>query len=203
MQNNVVNKVVNKYQDRYLAHQARKKVSLSGKYEPELNYTKKEQETLEKIFTNRHSSRVFNGEKITDKELEYIDKLVKSSPSSCDRKGVKYVIIEDREDKELLNGLLVGGVGWIHRADKIVLLIADMEAYGSPNERDFMHYLDAGVLIQSFYLACEALGIKCCYVNPNIRNQYKDYFNTFMLKPRFTVGIGSDYIYCGAIALGK
>ncbi len=123
--------------------------------------------------------------------------MVETSPSSCDRKGVRYKVIEARDGKDLLSGLLVGGVGWVHRADKIVLLYTDMEAYKSPAERDFMPYLDAGVMIQSFYLACEVLGIKVCYVNPNIRENNKEFF-----KSRFFPEL-DEYKYLGAIVIGK
>jgi len=162
-----------------------------GQYEPEIHYTDDVKAKLQTIFKNRKSGRVFSGEPV--EEMEYILNLVETSPSSCDRKGVSYKIITERTEKELLGGLLVGGAGWVHRADKIVLLLADMEAYGSPAEKDFMPYLDAGVMIQSFYLACEVQGVKCCFVNPNIREENKDIF-----KQRF-----SDKLFCGAIALGK
>lgn len=181
------------YQDRYLKHQKRKKECLSGRYDKEIRYPKATSDVLKGIFAGRNSSRVFSGEEVTDDELEYILSLVDTSPSSCDRKAVGWVIIDDRQDKEILSGLLVGGVGWIHRADKIVLLLADMVAYGSPAERDFMPYLDAGVLIQSFYLASEVLGVKCCYVNPNIREQNKKIFNKY----------NEGKLFCGAIVLGK
>lgn len=183
---------MDKFQSRYIEHQARKKEALAGKYEKEVTYSKKEQDILRRIFKNRHSSRIFNGDNVN---LDYVLELVKTSPSSCDRQAVGYVIIDDREDKEILSGLLVGGVGWVHRADKIVLLFADMDAYKSPAEKDFMPYLDAGTMIQSFYLASEVMGIKCCYVNPNIRERNKLFFNN-----RFNI---DGKLYCGAIILGK
>ena len=182
------------YQSRYLAHQKRKKESLQGKYEKEKTYTKGEISTVKRVFKNRNSSRVFNGESV---DLKEILEMVETSPSSCDRKGVKYKIVEYRADKDLLSGLLVGGVGWINRADKIVLLYSDMEAYKSPAEKDFMPYLDAGVLIQSFYLSCEVLGVKVCYVNPNIREENRDFF-----KSRYFPELG-NYKYLGAIIIGK
>ncbi len=182
------------YQSRYLAHQKRKKEQLKGNYIKEKTYTKGEISTVKKVFKNRNSSRVFNGENV---DLKEILEMVETSPSSCDRKGVRYKVIEARDEKDLLSGLLVGGVGWINRADKIVLLYTDMEAYKSPAERDFMPYLDAGVMIQSFYLACEVLGVKVCYVNPNIRDSNKEFF-----KSRFFPEL-DEYKYLGAIVIGK
>ena len=169
-----MSKNISTYQDRYLLHQRNKKDSLSGKYKKNMVYKKNEIMAVKKVFKNRSSDRVFSGESVDIKEvLEMVD----TSPSSCNRKGVKYKIIEDREDKEILSGLLVGGVGWIYRANKIVLIYTDMEAYKSPAEKDFMPYLDAGVLIQSFYLSCEVMELKSCCVNPNIRKQNKEFFN--------------------------
>jgi nitroreductase len=184
------------YQSRYLAHQKRKKESLQGKYEKEKSYSAKEVKIVKEVFKNRNSSRVFNGEGV---DLKEILEMVETSPSSCDRKGVSYKVIEERADKDLLSGLLVGGVGWVNRADKIILLYSDMEAYKSPAEKDFMPYLDAGVMIQSFYLACEVLGVKVCYVNPNIRPQDKDFFDSRFFKEIW----GTEYKYLGAIVLGK
>jgi len=166
------------YQDRYLLHQKNKKKSLSGNYKKNIDYKKEEIEAVKKVFKNRGSDRVFNGESVS---IFDVLEMVQTSPSSCNRRGVNYKIIEDREDKEILSGLLVGGVGWVNRADKIILLYTDMEAYKSPSEKDFMPYLDAGILVQSFYLACEVMGLKVCCVNPNIRKQNKEFFNKTFL----------------------
>lgn len=182
------------YQGRYLAHQKKKKEQLKGNYQTEKTYTKGEIGTVKKVFKNRNSSRVFNGESV---DLKEILEMVDTSPSSCDRKGVRYKVIEERDKKDLLSGLLVGGVGWVNRADKIILLYSDMEAYKSPAEKDFMPYLDAGVMIQSFYLACEVLGVKVCYVNPNIREDNKEFF-----KSRYFPEL-DNYKYLGAIVIGK
>ena len=164
-----------------------------GKYEKELTYTPKEKQIFEKILKNRHSSRVFSGDKLTQKEIDTIERQAKMCPSSCDRQGVQLRWVADRDLKDLLSGILVGGVGWVNRADQIILLMADMDAYGSPFERDFMPLLDAGVLIQNIYLICEVMGLKCCYVNPNIRDLNKRHF-----EERF-----GDYKFCGAMAIGK
>ena len=119
------------YQERYLAHQKRKKESLQGKYEKEKTYSAKEVKIVKEVFKNRNSSRVFNGEGVYLKEIL---EMVETSPSSCDRKGVSYKIIEERADKDLLSGLLVGGV--LGNRD-IILLYSD--TYKSPAEKDFMH----------------------------------------------------------------
>lgn len=190
-----IDKKIDIFQKRYEEHQARKKYTLQGIYESEVKYKDKEINTVLKVFQNRKSSRVFNKEYIYTKELGLLLEMVDHCPSSCDRKGVGFNILETRNDKDLLGGLLVGGTGWVHRANKVILLFADMEAYKSPAEKDNMPYLDAGVLIMAFYLASEVLGLKCCYVNPNIREENKEFFNSRFNK--------DNKLFCGAIALGK
>ena len=185
---------MDKYQERYLAHQKRKAKSLTNDYGTTEypTYTEDDREVLKKIMTNRSSQRVFISEKI---DLDPILEAIEQSPSSCDRKGAYVKIVESRHDKEILSGLLVGGVGWCYRADKILLIVGDKKAYKSPAEKDYMHYLDAGVIIQSVYLAAEANNIGCCFINPNIREENKDFFQERFLE--------EGEIFCGALALGK
>jgi len=94
----------------------------------------------------------------------------------------------------MLERLLVGGSDWLFNASIILLLFADMRAYKSPAEIDFMPWLDAGFVAENVYLAAEALGLGCCYVNPNIREQNIASFNETFNPLGFR--------FCGALALG-
>jgi len=175
---------MDKYQERYLKHQARKKEMLTPAYKEEHNKQKKNPK-FNDVLSGRQSTRVFGEGEVP---LLGIISSAELAPSSCDRKGVFTKVIDSRKDKALLGGLLVGGVGWIHRADCIVLLLADMTAYKSPNERDFMPYLDAGVLAQTIMLQAEALNIASCFVNPNLNAP---------------LDLKENELFCGAIALGN
>ena len=168
---------MDKYQKRYLLHQKIKKNEI-------LNNIK-----------DRRSCRVFDPEKhIDNKLMNEIKKISVHSPTSCNRNGIKIKTIFDRGDKELLSGILVGGIGWIHRADKVLLIFADKLAYKSPYEKEVMPYIDTGCLVQTLWLATESLGIGMGYVNPNINDINKGIFNE-----RF----GEDNCtFCGAVALG-
>lgn len=164
------------YQNRYKNHQEKKKVQMI------------------EIMKSRVSQRNYNGKEVEYAIIEQILKDAAMCPSSCNRQAVHCSIISDREDKEILGGLLVGGVGWVHRADKIILLFAGKEAYKAHGEIDFMPYLDAGVALYAIQLLGEEQGIGMAYVNPNIRERNKEYFNTLFNK--------ENDIYCGAIACG-
>jgi nitroreductase len=162
------------YQERYLAHQARKR------------------KVLVEIMRERHSSRMFADEPPAAEVIEGVLETASMCPSSCDRRAVTVHLVTDRDDLALLGGLLVGGVGWIHRAPVVGLLFADPLAYKAIDEQRFMPYLDAGVIVQQLYLAATAAGLACCYVNPNIRPMNREHF-------ALVFGRG---IFCGAFAMG-
>lgn len=162
------------YQERYLAHQLRKK------------------EVLIKLIKERHSTRIFSDKPVEQKVIDEIIKSVEHCPSSCDRRAVSVETVTDRDKKALLGGLLVGGVGWIHRAGVILIILADQQAYKAGNEILFMPFLDGGVVAYHLYLMATYYGLKCCFCNPNIRDFNLDHFKR----------VFGNKIFCGAIALG-
>lgn len=162
------------YQDRYLAHQARKKMELI------------------EIMKQRHSKRMFADKQVPEKVVDALLVYKDYSPSSCDRQGIVIKTITDKDNKALLGGLLVGGVGWVHRAPVIFLLFGDTKAYVAGDESTFMPYLDAGCIVQTFYLGATEMGLYCAYVNPNVREANKEHFKK-------TFGEG---IFCGAFCFG-
>ena len=176
---NILHKHMKKdiHQKRYTKHQSKKKRQLI------------------EILESRVSQRIFNNDPITDEEIKKITHYMAQVPNSCSRQAIYAIVIDDRVSKELLGGLLVGGVGWIHRADKVLLLFAFGDAYKAAGEIKFMPYLDAGAVLMSCYLICEEMNIGTCFVNPNIREEYKKYFSE-----KFNKG---GLIFCGALALGK
>jgi len=185
---------IDQFQQRYEAHQIRKKRALTSAFGTSdwISYTPKDYKVFKTIINNRRSQRTFNNKEINIEEvLEDID----TCPSSCDRKGVYIKVISERDDKDILSGLLVGGVGWVYRANKILLLFADPLAYKAGDEIRYMPYLDAGVIIMMTYLSAEVHNIGCCYINPNIREANKEFFNQ-----RFNI---DNHLYCGALALGN
>lgn len=162
------------YQERYLAHQGRKR------------------EVLLQLLAERHSDRMFADIQLNGPVLHELTKAISTAPSSCDRRGVHCLVVDDRDTKALLGGLLVGGVGWVHRAPTILMLFADSEAYKAPGEMVNMPYLDAGTIIGQLGLTAAALGLVGCYVNPNVRPDHV---------PLFQHRFGTK-LYCGAYAVG-
>lgn len=184
------------YQERYLKHQKRKREQLTKSVgEKPHKHPKKYGETFKKLQQARRSQRVFSGDKVDETTMQEILESAVSAPNSCNRHGIKLRVVTEQPDKDLLTGILVGGVGWIHRADTIVLFLADTSAYKSPNEKDFMHYCDVGFTAMNMWLTAESLNVGASYINPNIRKENADIF-----KNRF----GRDgYVFCGALVLGN
>lgn len=194
---NMIYQDISVYQKRYLAHQARKKEKLEKQKDGEKEVPKRFglDVALWELSFWRRSQRIFNGDEIPKDSLDFIKEFLTNTPSSCNRQAIKISIIKNIEDKQLLEQVLVGGKGWIGKADKIILLFADMEAYKSPNEVAFMPYLDAGFVGMNTYYASEAREVGCCFVNPNIREEHKEGFKNKFVKD-------NNYLFCGAIALG-
>lgn len=165
-------------QDRYLAHQSRKR------------------KVLEEIIAERHSERMFSDTALLHEDIDAILGDMERTPSSCDRRGVFTKTVNDRDSKAILSGLLVGGVGWIHRAPVIILLMARKSCYIAGDEVNYMPFLDAGVMVQQCYISSASLGIKCCFCNPNIREFNRQHFDALFSG-------GEDLVFCGALAIGN
>ena len=172
-----------KYQERYLAHQVLK----GGK-----------RDELIALMKERHSNRRFADEQLSPETLDTILDTLRHCPSSCDRFGTRVKVVQDRDDKALLNGLLVGGTGWLYRVPTLLMLWADPEAYkGGENgdEVNYNSYLDAGIMAQTAMLTATSLGLHTAFCNPQVRVKNRAYF-----QERFSPY--ENGIFCGAIALG-
>lgn len=148
----------------------------------------------------RHSNRRFGDEPVTREQIDEIIESTKDCPSSCDRHGVRIRVITERNEKDLLDGLLVGGTGWVYRAPVVFLLLADRQAYKADGGReiDYNSYIDAGVMVQQMSLVATAMGLHCAFINPNIRDENKQFFYE-----RFTPeGWEERPVFCGAFVFG-
>jgi len=183
---------MDKYQERYLKHQESKKNMAAT--EEKTFYSDSEIAPLFDIMYNRRSQRLFNSEDVSEEDLVTIINAANAAPSSCNRKAVELKVVESKESIEKLSNLLVGGTGWMKNANKVILLVANMVGYKSPAEVDFMPFLDSGFIAQNIYLACEAIGVGVCFINPNIRTENVSEFNSSFLS--------EEHKFCGALALG-
>ena len=181
------------YQQRYLAHILRKKQVLALGKRPGTRIKSKPE--LPSIIKSRHSQRTFSTAVLTDTELHILYEAARLAPSSCNRQAITLKPITHWDQKQQLDDWLVGGRRWIGEADTILLLFADMAAYKSPTEVEWMPWMDAAFMASNICLAATGLGIGACFVNPNIREANKAAFNA-LFNP-------CDLLFCGAVALGN
>lgn len=177
---------MDQYQEAYLKHQKNKR------------------EVLIQLLEERHSERMFSERPISSELLNDFFGLIELAPSSCDRHGIIPTWETERDRKALLGGLLVGGVGWIHRAPLVILFWGNPLAYKAGEEWKWNPYLDTGMLAHSMFLFAVSMGMKCCFVNPQVRDFNKSHFqNVFspMLGPE-PDDLSPCGIYCGALAIG-
>jgi nitroreductase len=155
-----------------LEHIERKKRTIRKKTgEDKKKYSLSDFRKILQVIENRRSQRIFiSKEKIDNVDLQFINKAVVAAPSSCNRQAIHLKL--QKPSKDFLEPL-VGGRGWCHKANMILMLYADMTAYKSPNEVEFMPYLDAGFVAQNIYLICEVMDIGCCYINPHTKPKGK------------------------------
>jgi nitroreductase len=169
--------MIDKYQERYLNHQKKKK------------------EVLIQLLEERHSDRVFTDTEVTEQVLLFLDTYGTKCPSSCNRQGIHVKKIFNKDLKNLLGGILVGGIGWIHRAPVILLFFADIKAYKAEGEVTYMPYLDTGVKVFNYLLLLPTVGLSGCFVNPNIRDINKSHFYEIFFK-------NEQVLFTGALVLG-
>lgn len=150
------------FQERYLRHQEIKQSKISAGQDnlPFHKYSQEEQEGFFHILNDRRSRRFYSSP-ISRDIMAKILEAASLAPSSCNRKAVEIISADKPLDS------LVGGRGWLNKAPQALLFYANMSAYKLPAEVSFMPYLDTGFIAENIYLACEALGVSCCFINPN------------------------------------
>jgi nitroreductase len=176
---------VDDFQARYLAHQTH----AGGK-----------RDELIALIKERHSNRRFDDKQVDTELLDSMLDVLRHCPSSCDRFGVRVKVVQDRDDKALLNGLLVGGTGWVYRAPTVLMLFANHDAYKGGDGGDELYYnsyLDAGIMAQTAMLCATSAGLHTAFINPQVRRQDREYFYE-----RFKPDGWSNALYCGSIAIG-
>lgn len=167
------------------------------RYELHQQFGKKQE--LVAIMQERHSNRRFSNLTVSKETVEELLEVTKHCPSSCDRHGVRVRVCTERNDKDLLDGLLVGGTGWVYRAPCVFLLMADPLAYKADGGRELQYnaYVDAGVMLAYISLMAEKLGLHGSIINPNIRDENKEFF-----EQRFKPEEWEGAQFCGAFAFG-
>lgn len=143
---------------------------------------------------SRHSVRWYSDEKIPEESLINAIQLAQTAPSACNRQEIKvYVITSEGKKGEILK-LHRGHTGWGHRADKILLITADMGFWKCENRTSA--FLDAGIFTMNMLYALHYYGICACTLNAHLSVKKQK-------KLRNIVGYSESEIPAVFISIGK
>ena len=131
-----------------------------------LNIDYNKADELFKLIKTRRSVRSWQGRNVPKDVIEKLLEAATWAPSACNRQSVRYIVLEDDEQRMALVKLREKFLG---RAPILVFIGADSRNYYS-EEVEIVPYLDAAVATQNLLLMAHAMGlgaviVKCTNVD--------------------------------------
>lgn len=141
-----------------------KKTEISGFLESDnikkvgVNYTFKE------FAESRYSCRNYDKNKvITQDILREITELTITAPSVCNRQHWKIYFLSGKK-KDYVLKLQNGNIGFTDNIPMIALVVSDVSAFYTPNERN-QAYTDGGIFSMNLIYAIQSKGMQSCPLN--------------------------------------
>ena len=116
--------------------------------------------TLFELIKSRRSIRSWQTKKIPNDVIERLIEAATWAPSACNRQSVRYLVLEDDDQKMALIKLREEFLG---RAPLLIFIGGDKRNY-YPEEVDIVPYLDAAVASQNLLLMAHAMGLGAVFV---------------------------------------
>ena len=125
---------------------------------------------------NRRSCREYKAESVSDDLLETLFAAAFSAPSKSDLQQASVIQVKDREKQQRI-AAMNSSIGWIARAPVFMVWCGDSRrirrlsawrkhAFANDHLDAFMNAaVDAGIAMQTFIIAAEAMGLGCCPVS--------------------------------------
>jgi len=131
------------------------------------------------VIKNRRSVREFDGEPVTDEDLEKILELVNQAPSAGNLQAYEVLVVRNKEKKEALVEAAYGQ-DLLSEAEAVLVFVADRNKSGIKyNKRGEELYCVQDATIAAAYceLAATSLGIGSCWVGAFDPNEVRKIFN--------------------------
>jgi nitroreductase len=116
--------------------------------------------TLFEIIKSRRSIRSWATGKIPNDVIEKLIEAATWAPSACNRQSVRYIVLQDDEQRMSLVSLREKFLG---RAPLLIFIGADKRNY-YPEEVNIVPYLDAAVASQNLLLMAHSMGLGAVFV---------------------------------------
>ncbi len=115
-------------------------------------------------FSNsRHSVRHFSG-KVEIKKMKRAIELAQNAPSACNRQPSTTYIVDNKDAIATILSLQKGNRGFGHRADKLLIITADLGGYISVRERNGV-FVDGGIYSMNLLYSLHYYEIGACSLN--------------------------------------
>ncbi len=145
------------------------------------------------VMLKRRSTRKFNEEKVTRKQLDKILQAALLAPTSMNRKPCSFMVVERKETLNELSQSKNHGADLIRGADKAIVVIADTLIADTWIE-------DSSIALTYMHLMATELGLGSCWVQIHLRD--KDGRNSEDLV-RDILKIDDHYRIVGILAIGN
>ena len=114
---------------------------------------------LYNVASLRSSVRHYSEKDITSQEIENAVKYAQTAPSVCNRQACKIHVFSDNFNDIL--DVQLGNKGWAHKANKLFVVTADLNFFGSVYERN-QPYIDGGMFAMQFVMGMHVQKIATC-----------------------------------------
>lgn len=128
-------------------------------------YFKNANSAFDVFSQTRHSLRDFNENETID--ISIIDKVIalsQNAPSTCNRQSVRIHVISNLELLKKVLLLQNGNRGFGHRANKLIIVTADLQSWEGPKE-SHGPYFDAGLYTMNLLYSLHYNKIGACALN--------------------------------------
>lgn len=119
---------------------------------------------FEEFCMGRHSVRNYSNVPVDETLIVKAINISRFSPSACNRQPARVYSIRDKVDMARVLELQGGNRGFGHMADCVLIVTADLQAFGGPRERNEA-YIDGGMFAMSLLYALHHLQIGACALN--------------------------------------
>lgn len=144
------------------------------------------------VLLKRRSTRKFNGEKITNGEMEKVLHAGLLAPSSMNRKPISLMVVENKKTLEELSKAKDHGAELLAGADKAIVVLADTMISDTWCE-------DSSIVLTYLHLAATDLNLGSCWVQIHMRQKDGVYAEEVV---RDILKIDNHYRIAGMLALG-
>ncbi len=144
------------------------------------------------VLLKRRSTRKFNGEKITNGEMEKVLHAGLLAPSSMNRKPINLMVVENKKILEELSKAKDHGAELLAGADKAIVVLADTMISDTWCE-------DSSIVLTYLHLAATDLNLGSCWVQIHMRQKDGVYAEEVV---RDILKIDNHYRIAGMLALG-